>query len=286
MLRKFVIRTGLAALTWMCAHLAHAAPLFVNFDNFTYSGSVTRYATLEDARNDISPTGGPYTIPTATNGANSTRTDARDGQIYVGSEAPSYAADHTQVSTAWYFTTGGSNGVGNPNNTNLGFFQYRLYSSPTVSGGWQPGHAQFLLTVAGGDGDDGDVARLWPAPGGGAAALSGGKFVEFQLDVTAQFASPAVLNSTTLWYEADAMPSNVTGTLRGIFHNDQTSDTSYNGYYRFDFSVAGPGSWAADVGATWGANNVPRSFWAAPAAVAPPVTVALVPGPGKLALLA
>ena len=59
MLRKFVIRTGLAALTWMCAHLAHAAPLFVNFDNFTYSGSVTRYATLEDARNDISPTGGP-----------------------------------------------------------------------------------------------------------------------------------------------------------------------------------------------------------------------------------
>ena len=95
--------------------------------------------------------------------------------------------------------------------------------------------------MAGGDGDDGDVARLWPAPGGGAAALSGGKFVEFQLDVTAQFASPAVLNSTTLWYEADAMPSNVTGTLRGIFHNDQTSDTSYNGYYRFDFSVAGPG---------------------------------------------
>lgn len=82
------------------------------------------------------------------------------------------------------------------------------------------------------------------------------------------------------------MPSNVTGTLRGIFHNDQTSNTGYNGYYRFDFSVAGPGSWAADVGATWGAEDyVPSSFWAAPEAVAPPVTVAPVPGPGKLALL-
>ena len=285
---RFRTLLGATALTW--AAWAQAVPLSVSFDNFTYSGTVTRYATLADAQNQTNPTGGPYTIQTATNGANSTLPNARDGQISVTSQAPSaYGSDLTYMSTPWYFTLvpANGNGWGNPNNTNDGFIQYYQESSPTVTGGWQPGHTQFRLTVSGGHGDDLDAGRLWPAPDSGAAAISRGAFADFHLDVTANFASPATLNGSTGWYETSAMPSSFSGTLRGIFLNDQPSNPTYNGYYRFNYTVTGPGSWAANNGATWssGATSYgPSSEWAAPqaAALAAP---APVPGPGKIALL-
>ena len=198
----------------------------------------------------------------------------------------------TYLSTAWYFTTtpANGNGWGNPNNTNDGFIQYYLTSSPTVTGGWQPGYTQFQLGVVGGDGDTGDSGRFWPTsvPGGGAANISRGSFVDFNLDLSANFASAATLNGTTNWYETTAMPSSMSGTLTGIFQNDQAVDTSINGFYRFSYTVTGPGSWAADNVATWNddTNNIPpASLWAAPAAVVPPTVVAPVPGLGPMALL-
>lgn len=138
--------------------------------------------------------------------------------------------------------------------------------------------------MTGGNGDDLDAARLWPAPASGAAAISKGTFVDFNLDVTAQFASPATRNTTTGWYENNTMPTSVTGTLSGIFLNNST-DVPSNGYYRFNYTVTGPGSWAAQNNATWNDGDyAPISEWAAPRA-AEPATVAAVPGPGKLALL-
>ena len=288
MLKQLAFRTGLVAATWACVSLVHAAPVNVEFENFTYSGTVTRYATLVDAQNQTNATGGPYTILTVSNGPRTTRPDARDGALIVTSAAPAaYGTDFTQLATAWYFTTAPANGDGwgNPNNTNDGFFQYYLTSSPTVSGGWQPGYTQFQLTLAGGNGDSFDAGRLWPAPDSGTSAISEGEFVEFNVNLTATFASPATLNITTNWFETTAMPTSMTGTITGIFHNDQSADPSYNGYYRFDYIATGPGSWAADSGATWNAGGgidyPPASFWAAPAVMPPPV---LVPGPGKLAL--
>ena len=292
MLHQSAFRIGLAAAAWACAGLVQAVPLSVGFDNFTYSGTVTRYATLDDAQNQTNATGGPYTIGTATNGTHSTRADARDGNLSVTSTAPAaYGTDLTYLSTAWYFTTSPANGTGwgNPNNTNDGFIQYYLTSSaPTVNGGWQPGYTQFQLTVIGGNGDSGDNGRFWPAPASGAAAISRGEFVEFNLNLTADFASPATLNATTNWYETTAMPSSMTGTLTGIFQNDQANDTQYNGFYRFNYTVTGPGSWAADNTATWGGTpgTGPSSLWAGPEAAVPPATVvAPVPTLGNLALL-
>lgn len=296
MLHRWAPRTALAAMLCVWAAQGQAEPLNVNFENFTYSGTVTRYATLADAQNQVNPTAGPYAIQTAINGATQTFLNARDGAIAVTSEAPAgYGTTQTYVTTPWYFTTSpaNGNGWGNPNNTNDGFLQYYLTSNPTVTGGWQPGYTQFRLTVNGGNGDDLNAARLWPAPDSGAAAISGGTFVDFNLDVTATFASPATLNGTTGWYETAAMPSAVTGTLGGIFQNDQTNTPSYNGYYRFSYTVTGPGSWAVSNGATWsdGTNSYPpASLWAAPELVAPapppaPGGPVAVPGPGKLALL-
>lgn len=288
MLKQLAFRTGLVAAAWACAALAHAASVNVEFENFTYSGSVTRYATLTDAQNQTNATGGPYTILTVSNGPRTTRPDARDGALIVTSAAPpAYGSDFTQFLTSWYFTTVPANGDGwgNPQNTNDGFFQYYLESSPTVTGGWQPGYTQFQLTLSGGNGDSYDDARFWPAPDGGASAISYGEFIEFNLNVSATFASPATLNGTTNWYETNEMPTSMTGTVTGIFHNDQLADPTYNGYYRFDYTTTGPGSWAADNGATWNAGGgidyPPASFWAAPAVAPSPI---MVPGPGKLAL--
>ncbi|MFT3779687.1 MAG: hypothetical protein QM772_15685 [Ottowia sp.] len=277
------------------AGLVQAAPLNVNFDNFTYSGSVTRYPSLLDAQNQTNSTG-TFPIVTVTASGGDTRLNARDGNIAVTSEASAaYGSDLTYMSTAWYFTTQTTqvDGWGNPNNTNDGFIQYYLTSSPTVTGGWQPGHTRFRLTVAGGDGDSWDAARLWPAPclGGGAPAVSAGVFHAFNLDVTANFASPATLNGATGWYEASAMPSSFSGTVSGIFENNNNSALTCGadsvGFYRFSYTLTGSGSWAADNSATYADGGETRfppvSFWAAPAAA--PTTVAPVPGPGKVELL-
>ena len=281
-------RTGLALTALACASWAQAAPLSVGYDNFTYSGTVTRYATLADAQNQTNATSGPHTIGTAVNGTQSTRPNARDGNLNITSSAPAaYGADLTYLSTAWYFTTSPAqgNGWGNPNNTNDGFIQYYLTSSaPTVTGGWSPSYTQFQLTVAGGNGNSGGNGRFWPAPASGASDISYGEFVDFNLNLNAHFASPASLNPGTGWYESAAMPSSMTGTLTGIFHNTQTTDTGYNGYYRFNYTLTGSGSWAADNSATWVPAYPPSSLWAAPAA-AVPATVAPVPSLGQGALL-
>lgn len=290
MMHSHLFRAGLAAVAWACAGLAQAVPLHIIFDDFTYRGSVTRYATLADAQNQVNPVGGPYTIATVTNGSHQTRPDARDGLISVTDTAPGYGADLTHVSTAWYFTTviASGNGALNPNNVNHGFIQYYQDSTPTVSGGWQPGHTQFRLTVAGGDGNEWGDARFWPAPeNAGSEAISYGKFITFTLDVVADFASPATPNGVTGWYETVAMPSAFSGTLRGIFENDQLDDPVHNGFYRFDYTVTGPGSWVSDSGAVW-SDSVdeypPESFWAAPRAVQVVAAPVMVPGPGKFAL--
>lgn len=274
MLRRFALGTVAALLVGS----ASAGPLLVSYDNFNYSGTVTRYANLADAQsqsNAISTT----SIATATNGSQSTLNNARDGQVYVASNAlAAYnQADIAYFSTAWYYTTTPANGDGwgNPNNTNTGFAQYYdLSAVPAVSGGWGNGNTQFALAISGGDGDSGNAARLWAAPAiGGPASDTAGVFRAFQLNLTAGFAAAATLNGTTGWYESAADPTSLTGNMTGIFQND-SANTSLNGFYAFDFSVA-TGSWAAQEGATSGGFS-PSAFFAAPGGAVPePTSLAL-----------
>jgi hypothetical protein len=257
--------------------LAMAGPLVVLFENFTYSGTVT-------APNNLT-----HQIQTATNGPRQTRPDARDGVVGIWHAAPAaYGSNYAHISTAWYFTNVTpfiTNGWGNPNNTNNGFFQYvdgaPFHSGVAIAGGWQPGNTVFTLTLSGGDGDDSNAARLWNAPAAsGPAGDTAGTFQTFLLSLTATFASPAVLNPLTGWHEQTAMPSSVVGTITGTFLNDSTN-TAANGLYSFAFTISGPGSWANDVNAFWGSEANPfrvESFWAAPGVP--------VPEPAALALLA
>lgn len=258
---------------------ATAGPLFVSYDNFNYSGTVTRYNNLADAQNKANSTA-TSPIQTATNGTNSTLANARDANLYASLTAPLYSSDIGYFSTAWYFTTFTDkvDGWGNPNNTNNGFIQYYDQDSslPVIEGGWtNSGHNQFTVKMTGGDGDSGNFARIWPLADNGGQA---GTFVEFEFVLTANFSSPATQNAVTSWYETNLMPASISGYAKGIFQNDSTSIPENNGFYAFDLSFA-TGSWANNNSATWadGNNRIPvQSFWAAPAVVPEPASLALL----------
>lgn len=273
MLRKLVVGWLVAA----SSSVTLASPLYVAYDNFNYKGSVTKYATLADAQagtNAISST----SIATATNGPRSTLADARDGNVYVASNAtPQYdpVGNLASFSTAWYFTTEPPpvvDGFNNPNNTNNGFVQYYDETvSPVVTGGWSAAYTKFTLGVSGGTGDTLDFARLW-APAGNDTA---GTFIDFQLNLEATFGVAATLNGSTGWYDTSAMPSAITGSATGVFEND-SADPDSRGFYAFSFTFA-PGSWAEANGATWGDGLFsPASLFAAPAETPEPASFALV----------
>lgn len=251
-----------------------ASNVAVTFDNFTYSGTVT------------DPMGNPHAILTATNGPRETRPDARDGRVSVRFGATGkYGTDQALVSTAWYFTNivpFVTNGWGNPNNSNNGFFQYfeNVAGLPgvTVTGGWTADLKTFLLNVSGGTGDALNAARLWNAPAaGGPAADTAGVFQSFSLALTASFAAPAVLNPGTGWFEQwNVMPVAMTGSISGIFLNDGPANP---GLYSFAFTLTGPGSWANDVGAYWGSDVTPNfvvSRWASDSVIPEPGTWAML----------
>lgn len=263
-----ISKTLAGAAIAFAAGAATANPLYIAYDNFNYSGTVTRYTTLADAQaatNAISSTA----ISTATNGPLSTLPNARDGQIYVAASAAGY--DPTNLayfSTAWYYSTTPANGAGwgNPNNTNPGFIQYYdSTANPVVSGGWSAANTKFTVDISGGDGDSGNFARLWAAPSSGSQA---GLFAEFDFHLEADFGAAAVLNGSTGWYDTTSMPTALTGSASGIFQNNSVSDPSLNGFYAFDFTLAA-GSWAAANGATY-AGSGPIAMFAAPGAAAIP----------------
>jgi hypothetical protein len=278
------VRAAFSIFLATTSTFASASALYVNFDNFNYSGTISRYNSEADARtrtNAITTT----PIATAVNGSSSTLTNARDAQAFIAQGASPYSiANEAAFLTAWYFinpnTTNTTNGWGNPNNTNNGFAQYiDLTTAPVVAGGWNNSYTQFQVSINGGTGDSSNLARLWAAPSP-LGSSTAGTFVDFNLNLTADFLAAATLSSTTSWYETNAMPSAVMGSVSGVFLND-SSATSVNGYYAFDFTLVG-GSWAAANAATWNDNNTrrvaPQSFFAAPA-------IATVPTPSGLALI-
>jgi hypothetical protein len=278
------VRSAVSILIASSSSLAMASSLYVNFDNFNYSGTISRYNSQADAQARTNATV-TTTIATALNGSSATLPGARDAQAYIAQGTPTAYANSNEAAflTAWYFinpnTTQTINGWGNPNNTNNGFVQYIDQTNvPVVTGGWTNAYTRFQVSINGGTGDSLNLARLWaaPSPLGNSTA---GTFVDFNLNLTADFLTAAALSSTTSWYETNVMPAAVSGSASGVFLNN-SSETSVNGYYSFDFSLA-KGSWAANNLATWNNDGIrvaPQSFFAAPESAA-------VPLPSSLALI-
>lgn len=244
------------------------SPLYASYENMNYAGTVTRYATLADAQNQTNALR-TDTIATATNETRSTLPNARDGQIYAARSAPGYDSDIAYFSTAWYFTniSGKGDGWGNPNNTNNGFIQFYNPGSiaTSVSGGWSNGAKTFTVNLSGGDGDGSNAARLWaPEAVGGPSGDTGGVFRSFNLNLVANFANAATVSGVTGWLETNADPTSLAGSVTGIFENQSSTNTSVNGFYSFNLTLAN-GSWWKSVGATYGNDVIPGpAIFAAP----------------------
>jgi hypothetical protein len=141
----------------------------INFEDFNYSGSVTRYDSLADAQANTNGT--PYNIETAVNGPNSTLANARDAQIYADTVTNAF-----YFGTAWYFTPPGvSNpsvgGYGNPNNSNNGFVQIADDDGSSITSllmGWDSTLTQFSVSAEGQNAGPTEVATsglrpIWAA---------------------------------------------------------------------------------------------------------------------------
>jgi hypothetical protein len=239
-----------AALVLLLSQAPDArADAAINFDGFSYTGDVTVYDTADDARNETNARSGPHGIPTGTNGTRSTLPNARDAALLADTQSNSFL-----FLTAWYFTptvfAGNADGSGNPNNTNTGFIQlYDLDGSSvdSLALGWNDDRTEFSVSATGENAGSSEIARLWPAPTvGGAAAISAGNFLEYELDFTAGFNTPAGITDSL--YAKDAFPDSVSGGFTGIFENTNTTNPSLNGFYRIDFAFQNE-SWAKNTGA-------------------------------------
>lgn len=232
----------------LCASLATAGFL-VSTDRTSYTGSVTRYATLADAQAGTNALG-TYAVPNRATAA-PYDTAYRDVGVYFVKDAAALDTDASIMLTAWWYTLDPSHGAysgwGNPNNTNTGFMQ--LYddnasTNTSAAGYWNGGLDQFTLKVAGANANyTDDYARLWHAPGtGGAAGLTRGEYVNWAIDVTYGGLS-ASYNAGLGGYDATGHPGSVNGTFTGIFENQNALDSQYNGFYVIDFTF-GLDNWA------------------------------------------
>ncbi len=234
------------------------AKFIVSTDRVSYTGTLTKYATLADAQAQTNPVGGPYTIPNRDTAA-PYNTAYRDAGMYFVKNMPAYdPQDANILLTAWWYTTdpnhGAYSGWGNPNNTNTGFLQ--LYdgdgSTETAASAsfsdWDGTYwTTFTLEVNGlnaiYDANDpsNDYARLWHAPGiGGAGGLTKGIFHTYDLDVTFGGLQGQAVGGDIV---ATDHPDSVVGTFTGIFENTNTLDPQYNGFYVIDYTF-GMDNWA------------------------------------------
>jgi len=284
-------RTGLILcfiLTFVISTNAYAA-FFVSTDRTSYTGSVTRYTSLEDAQGGTNATG-TYALP-ARDTAAPYDTSYRDAGIFFSNNAPSYYANSNIFLTSWWYTTNTSNeqysGWGNPNNTNTGFIQ--LYDADGITSTSSNGsfsnfsdgyYRNFTLQVTGQNAGSAAFARLWQAPGvGGAAGLTAGTFLNYSLDITFGGLQGTLLPSG--WIEANNHPDSVSGTLSALFQNLNATDPSYNGYYVVNFTF-GLDNWAYGQGDALNGAFSPSQF----AAPVPIPAAAWLLGSGLFGLVA
>lgn len=215
-------------------------------DRTSYTGTVTRYATLADAQAGANAIGTYEITPRDTAAPHNTA--YRDAGVFFVKNAPHYYTDSSIFLTAWWYTTNPDNGAysgwGNPNNTNTGFTQ--LYddnadTTTSAQGFWNSARNQFTLQASGANSGASEYARLWHAPGvGGAAGLTRGVFHSWSIDVT--YGGLAAVFNNGGW-ESTAHPASVSGSFDALFENTNTLDPQYQGYYVVSYSF-GMDNWA------------------------------------------
>lgn len=214
-----------------------AEPFYAVSDRFGYTGTVTRYATLSDALSQSNPLTIPIPIP------------QRDLSIYATNQAGVAGFDPADAnsfafSTAWFLPSPPGTGVGNPNNTTVGFVQINDPTNRTVNTSTafytDPSLTSFQLLVSGTDalprdpvtGVANEEARFWNAPGAaGAAILTQGIFRTYSLDATFSDLNPATLVNGIFESDNPGRPISISGKFRAVFENTNPIDPGSLGFY-------------------------------------------------------
>lgn len=213
-----------ASLLLSFGYITNAHAGLINFENFSYTGTVTPFGTLADAQNNTNALSGPHIIPDVTDSSSGLSTDDGKRDAYVFADTDSGAFE---FATAWFW------GEGNPNNTNTGFVQLLDFYGTSVTSlsiGWNASGDEFTVDASGANAGDDEFARLWPAPTiGGMASISSGEFLSYDFSLSATFATPTVDGTK------NEFPVSVDGYFSAIFQNTG-SDTSLNNFYVADFT--------------------------------------------------
>lgn len=277
MLRKaaFVIAAAVAGTV--------ASAATISTDRFGYSGTVTKYATLADARNGVNPTG---TIAVGN----------RDLSIYVVS------GQYNIVMGSWWYTTAENtngrpkgdpqgdlynSGWGNTTgNTGVGFVQLYEGAAQTVTsqsmsfGDFASGYwTSFTINESGANATyASSYARFSPFTSN---VDDTGIYHDYALSLTATGlqgteTSPGVI-------EAFDHPTGVTGTYSGLFENT-SSDPAKVGFYTFNFSL-NMTNWAFDNRASLNGAFADSYFAVVPLPAALAMGLALLGGAGSVQFL-
>lgn len=211
---------------------AFADSFYAQTDRFGYTGSISVYDTLDDARAGTNARFSSIVVP------------QRDFALDIA-DGFGPGNDRALALTAWYYTTGGEPGTGNPSNNNVGFVQLYDEDASTVtssSGRWlDSAFTSFELSLTGANADyENDYARLWNA---GSSDTSGdatrGTFIEYAINLVATGLDGADYNGFGI---STGHPTGVSGDFRGIFQNTSSAAVN-NGFYVFDLDF-NLGSWA------------------------------------------
>lgn len=247
------------------APLSAQSGYFAN-DWLSYSGgSLSTFGNLADASN-------------GTNALTTTSFPQRDLSVYFINNNAAFAGPGYSPSSAIFLTNwfaGGAGGVGNPNNTSIGFVQMYDNDASTVydlTMGWTNAlRTNYVLTANGTNTVTGctnippqDCGRLW----NGASSANGGSFINWAINLAATFSTPAIWNPTTGVWETNGAPLSASGSMSGMFNDITTGQ-----WYTFNANIGNNSMYAV--------INDPNDF-----PVAGGGDVSVTPEPASMALLA
>ena len=221
---------------------------FAYTDRGVYTGTFTRYTTLNDAQAGTNAIGVPGTLAP---------TDlsvffARDIVSGIGANydplVQGAGGQTAQLYNQWFYSTTTPPGTGNPNNTSDRFVQIDDIDGSTPvshSGYWtSPSLNQFRLQVAGqnafaipGDPNgDPDIARF-SAPGILPASNPNGlgNWISYNLDLTFDGLTGVLDPSLGAnFYRSNGDPTAISGSFAGLFQ----MNVDPTGFYRVDLTVS------------------------------------------------
>lgn len=225
---KNIINIALFLGVFTCSGVAGAGVIggLFSSDNFGYTGTVTKYDTLEDAQNGI-------------NVSEIINIGQRDASFYFVDNASDYGTDFNILMGSWWYSINGSAGNGNTSgNTGIGFMQIYDDNGNTDTDidmsfsnfdgtFWR----DYTLMVSGGGATAADDSARFSVYNN---VNDAGTYLNYNLNITATGLKGVQTGNVI---EANNHATGVTGTFDGLFQFGGDSDGDiFTGYYAIDLA--------------------------------------------------